>query len=179
MNANSTSQANTLPFGESTVLKNDCFLQELLRPYEHDSLVDTIFSVVLSAFAKTCKRVFVDHLPGGKHFERDSAKYDETISTPKHNKFPESVFAFADHLMTTKPSISVIACEAYIMFAQNKTMEWLERKSDKEMDILMAQARKETKTVKKIFHERDKEIQLARHEAVLAKIACTVTKIHQ
>ena len=44
-----------LAFGPSTEIKNDCFLDELLSPYIHDSLVEYILPVILSALAKTCR----------------------------------------------------------------------------------------------------------------------------
>ena len=101
--------------------------------------------------------LFVDHLPGGKHFSQDPSPYDKTLNTPKHNKLAESVFAFSDHLMRTKPSISVIACEAYVMSSFNRTMQWLDAKINKEVDTLLSQARNESKDVMRKFRERHRD----------------------
>ena len=71
-----------LPFGTATVIKKDYFLEELLKPYEHDTTVEIIIRIMLSAFAKTCQHLFKDHLYGGRYYETDEHLYHKTISTP-------------------------------------------------------------------------------------------------
>ena len=160
-----------LPFGTATVIKKDCFLEELLKPYEHDATVEIILRIMLSALAKTCQHLFKDHLYGGRYYETDEHLYHKTISTPKHNKFAESVFEYTDHLMVTKPSISTIACEAYAMCSNNKSMQWLDGKTAQDIDRLLTEARRETRCVISKFRTRHKEIQTARYEAVQQKLA--------
>ena len=41
------------------------------------------------------------------------------------HQYAECVFGLLDHLITHKPSISTLESEAYIMYSQNRTSEWL------------------------------------------------------
>ena len=160
---------DVLPFGEDTIVKRDCIYTHLLAPSEYDSQVETILSVLLPAMTKLCMQLYADHLSGGIHDGGDKMSRLQTASTPKHNKFSESVFATVDYLMTSKPNISVLASEAYVMFANNRTLNWLESKDPKDAEKLLAAARRETPQVVKVFQERHKKIQEARHAALLEK----------
>ena len=72
----------------------------------------------------------------------------------KPSCFAESVFGQLSQLLKCKPSISTFAAEAYIMFANNKTMIWLKVKSEEERGKLIAKASKDVKTVRKKFKSR-------------------------
>ncbi|WAQ99788.1 hypothetical protein MAR_024161 [Mya arenaria] len=67
-----------------------------------DCHVIVILHVVLPAFAILIQRQYGDHLPGGKHEELNEI---ETASVNKHNKFPERVFSYVDHILSSKPNI--------------------------------------------------------------------------
>ena len=93
--------------------------------------------------------MFADHLTDSKfgNVEQDSDLYNKTKRVPKHNKFAESIFAYMDCLMKARPNISLLTCEAFIMFAKNKTAEWLSEKGDMETAAVLAHARKSRKQV--------------------------------
>jgi hypothetical protein len=55
------------------------------------------------------------HLIGGEHSIIEGAKEAETLSVPRHNKFPERVFALLDALTRFRPVASTLCNEAYIM----------------------------------------------------------------
>jgi hypothetical protein len=65
----------------------------------------------------------------------------ETLSVPRHNKFPERVFALLDALTRFRPVASTLCNEAYIMFSLNKTGEWLSSLTENERDKFLQQAR--------------------------------------
>ena len=71
--------------------------------------------------------------------------------------YAETVFGLLDHLLKQKPNISTIASEAYIMFLQNKTMEWLCKKTTDEQSVQICEARKSTANLLDKFKQRKEE----------------------
>jgi hypothetical protein len=67
------------------------------------------------------KKMYANHLPGGKWDDVTPDMRRKASSVQKHNKFSESVFGYLDNLLRKKPNISVLASESYIMFTANKT----------------------------------------------------------
>mgnify|MGYP006953838576 CR=1 FL=1 len=72
--------------------------------------------------------------------------------------------------MVAKPNISVLSLEAFMMFAHNKTLRWLNSKDPAQERKLIGEAMRERKFVLKLFQDRHKRIQQARHDAIQAKI---------
>jgi hypothetical protein len=108
--------------------------------------------------------LFSDYLVGGKWEScRDDKNLREILtSVPKHNKFSETVFGHLDRIMKEKPNISLIASEAYIMFVHNKTIDWLNGKTDQEKSLLLSHARKDVKSARCKFMTRISEIERRR-----------------
>ena len=55
-----------------------------------------------------------------------------TQSVPKTNKVSERDFALLDRFLKEKPNASTVAIESLILFSQNKTREWLGKKTNAE-----------------------------------------------
>lgn len=72
---------------------------------------------------------------------------------------PERDFAILDWLMQQKPNANTIALEAMIMYSQNKTGAWLQKKSEEEQGKLLQAARNLVPIVKEKFKSRRQEIQ--------------------
>ena len=163
-------EGNILPF-EHTPVNEDYFLDALLAPFEYDHLVQTHLEVLLPALAKLSEKLYKDHLDGGKYSNigRDSDLYHRTKGTPKHNKFSESVFGYIDGLMKNKPNVSILSCEAYVMFSMNKTSEWLNGKSEQDVEKILSEARREASSTRKEFQERHKNILEFRRQETLRK----------
>ena len=125
----------------------------------------------MPALAKLSEKLYKDHLDGGKYsnVERDSDLYAKTMGTPKHNKFSESVFGYVDGLMKNKPNVSILSCEAYVMFSKNKTSDWLNGKSKQDVEKILSEARKEASATRKEFQERHKTILEFRRQETLRK----------
>ena len=51
--------------------------------------------------------------------------------------------------MKSRPNVSLLSCEALIMFAKNKTAEWPAEKGEKETAAVLAHARKSRNTSRK------------------------------
>ena len=120
-NIESFMTGNTMVFGAATEIKKDRVYEYLLEPWEHDDKVVVFLEVILPAIGEVAKKLFKDHLPGGKWETATDEMRRKSCGTMKHNKFAESVFGYLDQLLRKNPNISVLASEAYIMFTANRT----------------------------------------------------------
>ena len=159
-----------LPFGTKTKVQSDVITESLLQPSEFDATVETVLGVVFPALAVLSQRLFRDHLPGGKYDGAGPAIWQKTKSSPKTSKFAESVFGSLDQLLRCKPNLSIIAGEAYIMFANNKTLQWLQSKDSGDRARLLTEASKERKAVHIAFKARQRAIEDSQRATVEAKI---------
>ena len=161
-----------LSFSDRHLLQSDLIFQKLRHPWEHDDMTEAILTHMLSAMASLLKRMFADHLEGGRWSEASASQdiREKTKGLPKHNKFAESIFGHLDRLMREKPSITTVASEACIMFAHNKTMQWLQTKTQAERAHLFAESRKAVKTIRDSFRERHKKIQEARRILLMERM---------
>ena len=90
----------------------------------------------------TTQRLLIDHLPHGKYYSiTDTEVINEMASVPTTNVSPERDFAILDRLMQQKPNTNTIALEAMIMHSQNKTSDWVQKKSEEEKEKLFKAAR--------------------------------------
>jgi len=110
----------------------DAIYHSLIQEWEHDAIVAVYLNVILPALAECAKKMYADHLPGGKWYADTTYMRMKAMSVQKHNKFSESVFGYLDNLLRKNPNISVLTSEAYIVFTANKTEDWIESKSDEE-----------------------------------------------
>ncbi|KAK3107478.1 hypothetical protein FSP39_015416 [Pinctada imbricata] len=143
----------SLPFGQNTQVKKDAIYDALIKQSDFDGDTATILGVILPALAKFSKKFFKDHLPGGKFEDPSEAIIAETSGTAKHNKFSETLLAYFDGLMRYKPHLKTLSAEAYVMFAQNRTKEWLDSKDEVQKKEL-AEAYKKVGKIRKLFKSR-------------------------
>lgn len=140
-------------------IKKDQVYECLIKPRKFDENVIIILSVVLPALAKLIRKQYGDHLPGGCH---ENVEPNTTESVDKHNKYPERVFSFVDHLLSSKPNIKTLALEAHVAFSLNKTVEWFEGKDN--WEDIVKQGRAEVNTERKRFKQREELIRAKRIE---------------
>ena len=124
---------NKLLLFEQYVLR-DCISQYLVEPREFDETVQCFLQVILAAICQLAKKLYKDHLPNGKCTTLDRNKMG---GKPKTSCFAESIFGQLDQLVRTKPNISTLAAESSIMFANNKTADWLNSKTEQERETLI------------------------------------------
>ncbi|XP_060570464.1 uncharacterized protein LOC132728810 [Ruditapes philippinarum] len=80
---------------EDVNVKKDKVYESLVKESEIDGHVETILLVILPALLKLITKQYKDHLPGGIH---ENLNEREVSSVDKHNKFPERVFSYLDHI---------------------------------------------------------------------------------
>ena len=115
-------------FGEDTYIEKGPIFDALMRQDKFDNIVEMFLQILLSSLCSLSKKLFVDHLPGGKLSELSDEMKEKVRADPKTSCFAESVFGRLDQLLRTKPNSSTLAAEACIMFLNNKTLAWLEHK---------------------------------------------------
>ena len=151
--------ANTL-FDPSCYKQNDPVFLSLLKDdnnINENTLI--ILQMIFKAFQLLCEHMLVDHLPGGIH-DIDTAEYrEETKSVPKTNTISERDFALLDRFIRERPNSTTIAIESLVLFSNNKTRKWLEKKSDSEKAKLFQAARKLGPKFKQKYKIRKEEIQ--------------------
>lgn len=74
-----------------------------------------------------------------------------------------------DRLLREKPNTSQIAVEANMMFIHNKTIKWLDQKSQKEREKIVSEARADVKSLRKKFKQRHVETESKRREILHEK----------
>ena len=72
------------------------------------------------------------------------------------------MFGYFDQLLRFKPNISTLAAEAYLTFAQNKTLQWLQQKTAVEQQLLLKSARQGVVSIREKFKSRQQNIREAR-----------------
>ena len=151
-------------------LKKDREYESLLAPREFDPIVQTFLEVILPALCQLARKLFKEHLPGGKLTNVSEETTEVLKGVPKTSCFAESVFGQLDYLMRTKPSLKTLAAESCIMFINNKTLQWLQSKEQTERDQLINSATKSVKDLKLKFKARVHEIEQNRKIAIQEKI---------
>ena len=140
-------------------VKKDQVYKYLVQSSEYDGDVVLILSVIIPALSKLIKRQYGDHLPGGKY---EFINPECTASVDKHNKFPERVFSYVDHVLAAKPNIKTLALESQITFSLNKTSEWLSDQDN--INEIIKQSRSSVKAERMRFKQREQMILAKRIE---------------
>lgn len=113
------------------------------------------------------QKLYKEHFPGG---ELASVDPDLIKGNPKTSAFAESVFGQLDQLLRSKPNITTLATESYIMFLNNKTMDWLNAKEETEKNELIGRASKQIQKYKVNYKARLHEINRKKQEKIQEKV---------
>jgi len=158
------------PFAD--YVKEDYILETLLTQNEKlDFIVASVLQPLFSAWEAILQKAASQHLEGGEFANVEGPLEETTKSVPRHNKFPERVFALLDALTRFKPVASVLCNEAFILFSLNKTYDWL---NTLDIDIkhdLINKARTGGRDLRQKYKERSKEIELIRQQSLKQKRA--------
>ena len=132
----------------------------LTQSNENNIQTQELLQILFSAFSVTTQRLLIDHLPHGKYYSiTDTEVINEMASVPTTNVSPERDFAILDRLMQQKPNANTIALEAMIMYSQNKTSDWVQKKSEEEKEKLFKAARNLIPNTKETYKVRKQEMQ--------------------
>ena len=160
---------NSVPFPD--MVRGDELKDALLSTNTNtDQTTAAVLERIFTAWETLLLKAAAEHLIGGEHSIIEGAKEAETLSVPRHNKFPERVFALLDALTRFRPVASTLCNEAYIMFSLNKTGEWLSSLTENERDKFLQQARSEGPKLRQLYKERTMEIETTRQDLLRKKI---------
>lgn len=81
------------------------------------------------AIKELLSKMILEHLPEEQFWDPLPNVLEQTLSAMKHNKLSEFIFGQLNNLPSYRPNASVLANEAYLMYAFNKTNEWLKNLS--------------------------------------------------
>lgn len=141
-----------------TLINRDVVYEKLVEQCTDDSITVEILQLMFKSFYLTMERMLKDHLPQGVHDKPSAIKISETKSTPKSNVVSERDFAQLDRLLGEKPNATTICLEGMILYANNKTRSWLDRKNAEEKSEILKIATKLTPAYKKLFNQRREAI---------------------
>lgn len=100
-----------------------------------------------------------EQLPGGTFYTLNSEKITETSSVIPHNKLPERAFGMLDFLIRDRPNATTLKNEAFILFAFNKTYDWLEELPLDEKNYLLNITKTQGRQIREKFKERYRDIE--------------------
>lgn len=141
-----------------TLINRDVVYEKLVEQCTDDSITVEVLQLMFKSFYLTMERMLKDHLPQGVHDKPSAIKISETKSTPKSNVVSERDFAQLDRLLREKPNATTICLEGMILYANNKTRSWLDRKNAEEKSEILEIATKLTPAYKKLFNQRRESI---------------------
>ena len=123
-------------FFEDRFISKDLIFEELFLVSD-DPLFETLTQECLEIIYCTCaimiQSQLKDQLPGGKYYNPDNRVLEETQNCPRTNIVSERDFAQYDRRMHMKPNMTTLAAAGSIMFNNNKTFQWIDEKSNEEI----------------------------------------------
>ena len=156
---------------DCTCVHKDEVWRELLDSDDAtDVLTQELLQLLFEAFSKTTQRLLLDHLPGGLYNSvTDGLLVEETASVPTTNVAPERDFAVLDRMLREKPNARLVALESMILYSNNKTSLWLDKKTKEEKKTLLQAACTLAPVKSRKFKERRRELEAKREEALVQK----------
>ncbi|KAL3867760.1 hypothetical protein ACJMK2_040610, partial [Sinanodonta woodiana] len=155
---------NDHPFDSSLIERDEIYVK-LVQP--SDVIDDNACALAQMAFkglGGVLRKAMKEQLPGGSFFQPTDEIREHTKSVIPHNKVPERVFGILDFFLRYRPNATTISNEAFLMFAFNKTSEWLQSLPITEKEKLLTECRKEGRQMQAKYKERLKEIEAKRRE---------------
>ena len=147
-------------FDESLLTKDDVY-RELFND-TGSLLLDALTQECLELICCTCSLMVSnqlrDQLPGGLYHNPTSQVRSETANCLRTNVLSERDFAQFDRRLSMKPTMSTVAACGVIMYANNKTSEWLSDKSEGELDHIIRIAISNKGNIIKKYKERKANI---------------------
>ncbi len=147
------------PFSEDLV-DRDAVFRALIIPSteEIENHVGPITHALFTALHQLILRMVKDHLPGGRYEEVGPQDRATMQSVIPHNKLPEFVFGQLDFLVRYRPNASALVNESFLMYAMNKTGQWLENLDPAEKETLLSSVHKEKRKYRELFKDHSRLI---------------------
>ena len=142
------------PF-EMTLIVKDKVFEALVQPDENiDEHAIQFAQLLFCGVHKLVSSAFKEHLPGGKYNNPSDILKEKSKAVIPHNKLSERVFGMLDNFISFRPNASTITNEAFIMFAFNKTSEWLENLPQEEKNKILQMCVTEGRELRKKFQDK-------------------------
>jgi len=148
-------------------VQKDCIYESVIERRDYDGVCQVFVQVILGTLAQISQKLYKEHLPGGELASVDPALIK---GNPKTSAFAESVFGQLDQLLRSKPNITTLAAESYIMFLNNRTMDWLNAKEETEKNELIGRASKQIQNYRVNYKARLHEIKRKKQEKIQEKV---------
>ena len=136
---------------------------------EFDTLTQECLEMICCSCALVVVRQLEDQLPGGKFYQPSKEILEETKLCQRTNILSECDFVQMDRKVRQKQNISTIAACGTIMFLNNHTINWLNLKSEEDIEKVVTVARKAAPLRIKYYREKKKKIPQARIDALERK----------
>ena len=127
---------------DNVPVHKDPVFDSLVEPNDNDISTKYLLQNIMTAFVSVSKRQLADQLMGGVHHNPSADLLKQASSCPAHNISGERIFGQLDFNLHRAPNAAVEFVEAKIMFAENKTAQWLNEKTQFEKKCLHDSARK-------------------------------------
>lgn len=164
------------PF-EMTLIVKDKDFEALVQPDENINEHAIQFAQLLfCGFHKLVSSAFQEHLPGGKYNNPSDILKQKSKAVIAHNKLSERVFGMLDNFISSRPNACTITNEAFIMFAFNRTSEWLENLPQEEKNKILQMSVTEERELRNKFQDRCHIIEETRRKKLEEKILTLAKK---
>ncbi|XP_066288682.1 uncharacterized protein [Branchiostoma lanceolatum] len=130
--------------------------------------------VILANMIVVLERRFPEQLYGTYSNSNDAKLREEMEGMEKSNRRGENDFGYWSYIISTKPSISLMAAEGQMMYKSNNTTEWLSNLSNNNpvrYRAILSLVRKQKHVWKEKYDERHKKQQEEREEHLHARAA--------
>ena len=121
----------------------DAIYEKLLVSDDTDISTESLLRSICSNILTVVDRQLADQLPEGKFWEPSNELRLEAESCCCHNISGERKMGMVDSLCRRCGNMTFDKMEARLMFKSNKTGPWLEQKSNQEVEMRVAAARRE------------------------------------
>jgi hypothetical protein len=91
------------------------------------------------------KKLFADHLPGGKFSSPTDVQLRKSASCPSHNIAMERLMDNEDRALHNAPNTNQPTAESKIMYRDNAVGEWLQEKELSAQEAYITDARRKSR----------------------------------
>ncbi len=143
------------PFPDELVERDEVFTRlSMDSSQEVEAITGPITHALCTALLQLLSRMVKDHLPGGRYQDVNPQEREKMTSVIPHNKLPEFVFGQLDFLVRYRPNASALVNESFLMYAMNKTEQWLDGLDPQRKEELLSSVRKKERSYSDKFRDR-------------------------
>ncbi|XP_053389780.1 uncharacterized protein LOC128552748 [Mercenaria mercenaria] len=131
---------------------------EILSVASDNAFIENVVKRFSKVLINKCKKTFADYIEGGKFQNPSENVIKESEFCPQNNITVERLMAKLDSGLNKAPNINIENLESRIIYQNNNTGLWIERKDQNEKFKIISKARMERTQVQKINNDKRKEI---------------------